>query len=116
VSGGASFVRGNQDTPIYLSRGGPYAQEIHFARNMKVILYDVRDRRGWLVDGASALLHLTRTQLSSSPYLESELFKIEDFNHADPCAGPRAAKRALMDLKNRELLIFEDDEVSTESK
>jgi hypothetical protein len=83
---------------------------------MKVILYDTRDRRGWLVDGASALLHITRTQLSSSPYSDSEIFRLEDFHHADPSAGVAAAKRALMDSKNREMVIFEDTEISIESK
>ncbi|TVY48628.1 hypothetical protein LOCC1_G003111 [Lachnellula occidentalis] len=117
VTGGASFVRGTQDTPIYISRGGgPYAQEVHFARNMKVVLYDTKDRRGWLVDSASALLHLTRTQLSSSPYSDSDLFRLEDFNHADPTNGVHAAKKALMDSKNRNIVIFEDVETSTESK
>ncbi|TVY93688.1 hypothetical protein LAWI1_G001611 [Lachnellula willkommii] len=117
VTGGASFVRGTQDTPIYISRGGgPYAQEVHFARNIKVVLYDTKDRRGWLVDGASALLHLTRTQLSSSPYSDSDLFSLEDFNHADPTNGVLAAKKALMNQKNRNMVIFEDVETSTEWK
>ena len=117
VTGGASFVRGTQDTPIYISRGGgPYAQEVHFARNMKVVLYDTKDRRGWLVDGASALLHLTRTQLASSPYSDNDLFRIEDFNHADPNNGILAAKKALMDPKNRNMLIFEDVATSTQLK
>src|SRR5580700_10714662 len=87
ITGGVSFARGNKDTPIYLRRGGPYEQEIHFASRIKVVLYDVGDRRGWLVDGASALLHLTRTQLALSPYSDSDLFKIEDFHHADPIGG-----------------------------
>ncbi|KAH8587519.1 hypothetical protein B0O99DRAFT_398008 [Bisporella sp. PMI_857] len=38
ISGGVSFTRGNKDTPIYLSRVGPYQQEIHSAHNMKVVL------------------------------------------------------------------------------
>ncbi|TVY32542.1 hypothetical protein LSUB1_G007997 [Lachnellula subtilissima] len=117
VTGGASFVRGTQDTPIYISRGGgPYAQEVHFARNMKVVLYDTKDRRGWLVDGASALLHLTRTQLASSPYSDSDLFRLEDFTHADPTDGTLAAKKALMNSKNRNIVIFEEIPTSTQSK
>jgi hypothetical protein len=81
---------------------------------MKVVLYDVKDRRGWLVDGASALLHLSRTQLSSSPYSESRLFNLEDFHHADPKAGPSVSRRVLLDPQNRGLLLFEDSKTTTE--
>ncbi|KAH6677360.1 hypothetical protein B0J14DRAFT_636069 [Halenospora varia] len=117
LSGGVSFVRGIQDTPIYIGRGGgPYAQEVHSARNMTVVLYDVGEHRGWLVDGASALLHITRTQLVSNPYCESDLFRLEDFQYADSNAGVSAANVALMNKKNRNMVIFEDVETSTESR
>jgi hypothetical protein len=116
LSGGASFTRGNKDTPIYIHRGGPYQQEIHSAYNMKVLLYDTGDRRAWLVDGASALLHITRTQLCSSPYSDSDLFQIENFQHADPKGGGLGAKKALMDSGNRALVIFEEAETSVEIK
>jgi hypothetical protein len=116
VSGGTSITRGNKDTPIYLHRGGPYQQEIHSACNMNVVLYDTDDRRGWLVDGASALLHITRTQLCSSPYSDSELFEIDNFQHADPRGGLKASRKALMDSGNRSLVIFEEVETSVESK
>jgi hypothetical protein len=116
LSGGASFTRGNKDTPIYLHRGGPYQQEIHSAYNMKVVLYDTTDRRGWLIDGSSALLHITRTQLGSSPYSESDLFDIDKFKHANPTGGALAAKKVLLDSGNRALVIFEEVETSVESK
>jgi hypothetical protein len=91
ITGGATFAEGNRDTPIYLSRRGPYLQEVHFARNMNVVFHDIKDRRGWLMDGASALLHIVRTQLSSRPHCSSPLFKIENFQHADPRNGADAA-------------------------
>jgi hypothetical protein len=115
ITGGATFAKGNRDTPIHLSLGGPYLQEIHLARNINVVLYDTKDRRGWLVDGASALLHIVRTQLSSSPYCSSPLFKIEDFQHADPGNGANAAQVALTDARNMEMAIFEDIERWSES-
>jgi len=115
ITGGATFAKGNKDTPIYLSHGGPYLQEIYFARNISVVLYDIKDRRGWLVDGPSALLHIVRTQLSSSPYRSSPLFQIEDFRHADPRNGADAAQLALTDARNMEMAIFEDVERWSES-
>ena len=116
LSGGASFTRGNKDTPLYLHRGGPYEQEIHSAYNMKVVLYDTHDRRAWLLNGASALLHITRTQLSSSPYSDSSFFSIDKFQHANPGEGQLGAKNALLNSENRSLLIFEDVETFVESK
>jgi len=116
LSGGASFTRSNKDTPIYIHRGGPYQQEIHSAYNMKVVLYDTGDRRAWLIDGASALLHITRTQLCSILYSDSELLSIDTFLHADPKGRGLAAKKVLMDSGNRSLAIFEEAETSVEIK
>ncbi|KAE9374285.1 hypothetical protein N431DRAFT_556628 [Stipitochalara longipes BDJ] len=117
ITGGASFTRGQQDTPIHLSYARrPYELQIYSAQKMKVIMYDVKDRRGWLVDGTSALLHLSRTKLSSSPYSDSRLFKLENFQHADPKAGLSGARKALLDPRNRELLLFEDSKTTTELK
>jgi hypothetical protein len=63
---------------------------------------------------ASATLNIARTQLSSSPYCSSPLFKIEAFHHADPKNGADAAQVALTDVKNREIVIFEDVEYWSE--
>ena len=109
MNGGASFTKGKQDIPLYLSHTqAPYFLKIHHVGNINVVLYDVTDRRAWMVDGASALLHLTRAQLASSPYSESELLKLEDFQHAEPSDGVSAAKKALLNPKNRSLLLSEE--------
>jgi hypothetical protein len=83
---------------------------------MNVVLFDVEDRRAWLVDGATALLHLTRTQLASSPCCDSESFKLEDFQHAEGPGGVSGSKTALLNPKNRKLVIFEGTEMSVETK
>src|SRR6266516_2471041 len=67
VGGGGSVVRGNRDKPEYVKQSA-YSTQIENARNIYVVLYDVAARRGWLVDGASALLHLVRTQVVREPY------------------------------------------------
>lgn len=108
IVGGATFRKGIKDTPIHLKRSGPYAQEINFARSIHVVLYDTKDRRGWLVDGASALLHLSRSQLSSPGYCEN--VKLSDFHHADPQGGADAAMATLKDSTNRRLVISEEIE------
>ena len=109
ISGGLTFAKGNKDTPIHLGRSGPYQQKIHFARNIYVVLYDIRERRGWLVDGASALLHIARAQLSCLNYCDN--VKISDFCHADPKGGSNAAQKVLTDPRNMRLAISEEVEV-----
>ena len=59
------FSVGKRDSRIYPQRSGPYPRMVDIAAGMKVTFYDVPERRAWLTDGASALLLLTRTALSS---------------------------------------------------
>lgn len=66
INAGVTFARGIKDTPLYLKRAMAYEQEIHDAGNVQVVLYDMADKRAWLVDGACALLHLTCTQTFDS--------------------------------------------------
>lgn len=101
---------GKKDKPEFL-RAPAYRSQIHNARNMYVILYDTGTRQGWLVDGASALLHIVRSQVVSPPYGEDPcLFDIKQFHHADPHGGPDSAKHALLDPHNLALPIFEETE------
>jgi len=83
---------------------------MHYARGINVVLYDIQDRRGWLVDGSSALLHIARTQLSSQPFINSTLFKISDFHHANYADGMNASHNALIDDHNLNLVLFEETE------
>ena len=114
ISGGrfltlnGSFAKGNKDTPLSLRKTSLYLVETHYARKMNVILYDTKDRRGWFIDGASALLHLTRTQLSTKPYKDARLFKLQDFHHANPKDGADAALNALVDDFNRGLPLLDE--------
>lgn len=110
INAGVTFARGIKDTPLYLKRAMAYEQEIHDAGNMYVVLYDMGDRRAWLLDGASALLHLTCTQLSTVWSRKSSLFQLENFHFAHSSNGPSAAASALLDSHNRKLPIFEEVE------
>ncbi|KAH6712444.1 hypothetical protein BKA61DRAFT_736846 [Leptodontidium sp. MPI-SDFR-AT-0119] len=107
---GASVARGIKDTPCYFSGSGTYRQEIRAARNIHVVLYDVADRRAWLVDGSSALLHLACTRLSLNP---SSFFDAKDFKYADPSSEASAAEVALLDPSNRMLVLDEEIELSS---
>jgi hypothetical protein len=113
MGAGMTFGKWNKNSPLYLSRDTCFTRRIHFARSIYVVLYDTHDRRGWLVDGASALLHLVCAQLSSKRISSSPLFKLQDFEHSVHKSGPDVAMNALLLEKNLKLPIFEewDEEV-----
>ena len=113
---GANFARGIKDTPVIIKGDAlcPYQIEMNHARNIYVMLYDIQDFRGWLIDGATALPHLTRTQLSCSPYKDNSPFKLSDFHHANPKDGAGAALKALLDDRNRELILLETTKTRSE--
>jgi hypothetical protein len=110
ITAGPSFARGNKDSTLVRSSQGPYEYKIYAASRMKVIFYDTVDRRAWLVDGASALLHMTRAQLSRKPCCDSELLDMGRFPHSDPDLGHQASYQALKAIsKSKDLYIFEND-------
>ena len=78
---------------------------------MHVLLYDCKDGRGWLIDAASAVLHLLRFHVARYPPIyENTAFKIEDFRYADNTVGFSAAKRVLTDRGYRDLTLLADEE------
>jgi hypothetical protein len=78
------------------------------ASTWNVVLYDVDDRRAWLVDGANALLHLTRARLSQKQFSKNLKLDLEKFPHADCSHGRDAALKALEAIaENNQVLIAE---------
>ncbi|RYP76199.1 hypothetical protein DL769_003670 [Monosporascus sp. CRB-8-3] len=103
LGGSVSAVRGNRDKPNYVKHS-TYSVQIEHAREIYAVLYDVESQRGWLVDGASALLHLVRTQVVRKPYGgANSLFNNPDanrwnFEHPAINGGERVA----VDILNKE--------------
>ena len=122
VGVGGSVIRGNRDKPEFVKQS-EYAVQVENARKIYVVLYDVATRRAWLVDGASALLHLVRTQVVQGPYGgPRSLFNNPEFNRSnfkDPSinGGPNIAIDILTDEENmkhiilREFASYEDEKV-----
>lgn len=112
VGASGNIIRGNRDKPEYVKQSA-YSMQIKNARNMYVILYDVAARRGWLVDGASALLHLVRTQVVREPYGDDSLFNDlkfnrSTFNHPGIHDGPNAAASMLKEDCNMKHVILRE--------
>jgi hypothetical protein len=88
--------------------------QIEAARNMSVVLYDLASQRGWLVDGASALLHVVRTQVIRKPYggsgslFNNPNFNSLTFNHPKVDGGPDAAAEILQDERNMKHVILRE--------
>ncbi|KAK4170730.1 hypothetical protein QBC36DRAFT_316440 [Triangularia setosa] len=58
------FAIGRRESPIHISRF-PYDEMVKWISSKYFVFWDEADHRGWLVDGAGALLHLLRGSLSS---------------------------------------------------
>ncbi|OOQ86355.1 hypothetical protein PEBR_21823 [Penicillium brasilianum] len=98
IKGGTPFLVGYKDTPIHVSRGG-YLRKLKWIIQKSVVLWDEATKRGWLLNGASALLHL------EEPAAESK-------------STSEFAIAILLSRRNRALAIFEgkDDHVRFEDR
>jgi hypothetical protein len=63
VVGGFIGSIGKRDKPVYLSREKSHRGLVNWVSSQPIVFYDVTDCRAWLVDGASALLHLVRASI-----------------------------------------------------
>jgi hypothetical protein len=107
ITGGGTIAIGVNHIPPHLVREG-YIPQLRWIHTRYVVLWDEGDKRGWLVNGTSALLHLVRMALKSykadkfSTALLFEESKLKDGNehNAD------SAIEVLIDDGNRELEIW----------
>jgi len=111
VTVGASIAIGVRETPLHLSRED-YISKLDWISKKYVILWDEESKRGWLVNGPTALLHLVRGSLKQN--IKGKLghvyvFKDTDIKDPDPdwCAPHTAdyAIRVLASQENRDIKI-----------
>ncbi|ETS79658.1 hypothetical protein PFICI_09511 [Pestalotiopsis fici W106-1] len=107
ISGGASFLLSERANSLRLKREGPFERKIYSLSRMYVVLYDDLDHRGWLIDGASAVLHALRCQLTKPPYDKSRLFEPSAFKYSEGYGGPAASMEALLNIDFRRMRVFE---------
>ncbi|KAI9662604.1 MAG: hypothetical protein M1821_008771 [Bathelium mastoideum] len=122
ITVGVSIAVGMKDVPHHLTRDG-YIPNLKWIATKYVVLWDDADKRGWLVNGVSALLHLVRAWLENSSrddFSSSFVFdssKMEDeYKHE-----PNSAHRILSNKDNLGLKVyldrievFEEEEVKQE--
>ncbi|KAK7990856.1 hypothetical protein PG990_015136 [Apiospora arundinis] len=120
ITGTAGFVLGRREKPACITRHG-YFRKLQWIASKYIVFWDDEEKRGWLVNGASALLHLLRAHLAScqetfgSEFLMKPGDLVVDGNGGTMDA--MGALRTLTNKENRALGLYMDKtEVSSSKK
>ena len=111
ITAGVTAAIGKRDKGILIGARENHLQQLMWVAHQYILLFDVNDRRAWLVDGASALLHLVR---SSVKYLQEHqgfgnlcLFRWNHFQEAEENASSKqAAISVLTNEENMQQKLF----------
>ena len=98
---------GVKDVPIHFTRNG-YIPKLRWIATKSVVLWDEEDKRGWLVNGISVLLHLVRASLihySTDDFSSCFLFDPGKFQD-EIKYKPNSAAKILSDEYNMGLEIY----------
>ncbi|KAM0480471.1 hypothetical protein ACHAPX_004302 [Trichoderma viride] len=101
---------GIEDQPIHLTRGS-YMPKLKWIHKKYVVLWDERYKRGWLVNGTTALLHLSRAALKrkqESPFKSLLLFKTGSLEEATKQFTAESAVEVLTNEHNMKLKVYRD--------
>lgn len=104
ISAGASIAVGVKDLPAHLTIKG-YIPKLKSIDKKYVVFWDEADKRGWLVNGTRALLHLVRASLhhsSQDKFSSVFLWKQSDMKE------PGSVVDVLVNEANRELKLYAD--------
>lgn len=107
INAGVNFSIGNKDKPIHVSSHKGYSKKIQWISKKFVVLWDEEANRGWLVNGATALLHLVRASLDynrTDTLKQWFLFKPEQMDNSG------SAIDVLMSQENKMLKLYQDDD------
>ncbi|KAI5923380.1 hypothetical protein F4810DRAFT_668607 [Camillea tinctor] len=111
ISAGVSIALGIKDKPVHIHFGDDYNQMLSVIGQRHFVFYDVKDRRAWLVDGASGLLHLLRASIRElrSEYEVHSRFLLNDDQFEEAVAthtGSSAARSFLFNENNKNLRLY----------
>lgn len=115
VSGGATFGIGAKDTPIHVTKGD-YIGKLRWISRKYVVLWDEQDKRGWLMNGVSALLHAL---LGSLEFSRTDHFKgafeldIAKFKHNQAPTTYTSAIEVLLNEENRRMVLYPSSSSTT---
>ncbi|KAK6502518.1 hypothetical protein TWF506_003099 [Arthrobotrys conoides] len=108
IKGGSPFSLGNKDTPFHISREDP-VRRLQWLDQKFFVLWDEGDKRGWLINGTSVLLHLLRKSLednSTDRFCFEYCFKKEHMQEAPVTHKTFSAIRVLRNDANLKQEIY----------
>ncbi|ETS73860.1 hypothetical protein PFICI_14806 [Pestalotiopsis fici W106-1] len=118
ITAGVSCVLGKKDKAVHIRSRDDYTMRLKWIAKKYVVLYDVGDRRAWLVDGTSALLHLVRASLkhdASDPFKSLLLYDPQAFQEAqEHQSGKTASIHVLTNPHNLGLPLYSKPVTSRE--
>ncbi|PGH14217.1 hypothetical protein AJ79_03190 [Helicocarpus griseus UAMH5409] len=107
----SQHAAGQRDKPGSIPRSLSSLKNLH---SRFVVLWDEKDKRGWLVNGTSALLHLMRASL----HIDSKDYFCHLFRYKDEYLQEAAEKHkgisaidVLTNKRNMELVLYEEGDV-----
>ncbi|KAH7243150.1 hypothetical protein B0J15DRAFT_94008 [Fusarium solani] len=119
VTGGLQFAIGRKDEPVRITRNG-YERKLAWLQRKYVTLWDVGEKRGWLVNGNAALLHLLRASLEyykTNEFNAGFLFQEELFEESSSPLTLGSVRDVLLNPINQKLQLYLNEERSyTETK
>ncbi|KAK4444608.1 hypothetical protein QBC34DRAFT_487752 [Podospora aff. communis PSN243] len=103
------FHCGKKDKPARAAKASDYHKQLEWAEDKFVVLYDCEERRAWLVDGLSVLLHLVLARVAHRRRKgRIVLFGEDDIQGPNtPYIGKAAAKQVLYNTANMSLKVYE---------
>ncbi|PLN75622.1 hypothetical protein BDW42DRAFT_199323 [Aspergillus taichungensis] len=111
VTGGVAFNMGRKDIRM---RRNPYVKKIKWISQRYVTFWDIGEERGWLVNGASALLHLVRASIvqdqHDSRFSSLCLFDDDEFREASQASQPDSALEVLLNPTNFKVKVYSEDD------
>ncbi|KAH6968063.1 hypothetical protein DER45DRAFT_477375 [Fusarium avenaceum] len=111
IVGGLNMSFNKKEQPFWLERESDYPSLLKWMAVQPILFYDVEDCRAWLIDGASALLHLVRISLhleENDPESTYDwVFDVEKLKDKwDGLIGRRAALQTLKSWDNLDLNVY----------
>jgi hypothetical protein len=117
ITAGATVALGTQHIPAHMEPGS-YIGKLQLLDSKYVVLWDDASKRGWLVNGSSALLHLIRAKLSFT--LRGNFSSQLIFNPTkmvdNETGKPNSAIEVLLDQQNRLLDVYPGKNEKSEEK
>ncbi|PYH64695.1 Pfs domain protein [Aspergillus vadensis CBS 113365] len=108
ITGGDPAMYGNKDIPYRLTRD-EYIEKLSWIARQYVVMWDVGAKRGWLVNGACALLHLLFASLhfnKTDPLGFAFQLDPTDIKFPENTFAPRSAMEVLLNPDNLCLKLY----------